>query len=123
MELCGRHINVGRPKGYVEPPAGATASNMGAAKMFAASITSAATRVLLLQNMMKALNMWDEQERRDVSAVAGPASCRVTHVVVQGLLTSCLAACQAVLLRSRHLAALGCIPPPLLPQPFKALPI
>ena len=66
VELCGRHINVGRPKGYVEPPAGAPASNLGAAQLFAASITSAATRVLLLQNMLKAHQMWDETERRDV---------------------------------------------------------
>ena len=67
VELCGRNINVGRPKGYVEPPAGAPTSNLGAAQMFAASITNAATRVLLLTNMLKAHKMWDEAERREVS--------------------------------------------------------
>ncbi|KAK9801404.1 hypothetical protein WJX73_006914 [Symbiochloris irregularis] len=66
VELCGRNINVGRPKGYVEPPGGVAASNLGAAQMFAASIATAATRVLLLQNMMKAHRMWDEEERRDL---------------------------------------------------------
>ena len=25
VDLCGRHVNVGRPKGYVEPPGGAAA--------------------------------------------------------------------------------------------------
>lgn len=67
VELCGRHINVGRPKGYVQPPTGAPSANLGAAQIFAATITNAATRVLLLQNMLKAHQMWDEDERRDVS--------------------------------------------------------
>lgn len=26
VDLCGRHVNVGRPKGYVEPPGGAAAA-------------------------------------------------------------------------------------------------
>ena len=34
VELCGRHINVGRPKGYVEPPQGAQPSgNLGMAQV------------------------------------------------------------------------------------------
>lgn len=66
VELCGRHINVGRPKGYVQPPTGAPSANLGAAQIFAATITNAATRVLLLQNMLKAHQMWDEDERRDL---------------------------------------------------------
>ena len=66
VEVCGRSINVGRPKGYVEPPAGAMPSNIGAAQMFAATLARAPTRVLLLANMLKAPQMLDDTERIDV---------------------------------------------------------
>ncbi|KAK9824055.1 hypothetical protein WJX72_007388 [[Myrmecia] bisecta] len=74
VELCGRHINVGRPKGYIEPPAGAAptpAINM--AQMFAAQMRQqavapppAASAVLLLENMMLVSALRDPQERQDV---------------------------------------------------------
>ena len=72
VEVCGRSINVGRPKGYVEPAAGARPSNIGAAQMFAQTLTTnAPTRVLLLSNMLKAPQMLDDTERNDVR----PAAC------------------------------------------------
>ena len=38
VELCGRSINVGRPKGYVEPPPGARpVAALGAAQVHLAS--------------------------------------------------------------------------------------
>ena len=66
VEVCGRAINVGRPRGYVEPPAGAVASNMGAAQMFAASLVNQPTRCLLLENMLKAQQVLEDEERGEV---------------------------------------------------------
>lgn len=35
VDLCNRHVNVGRPKGYVEPPGGAaTVPNLDVTQMF-----------------------------------------------------------------------------------------
>ena len=67
VDLCGRQINVGRPKGYVEPPGGpAPAAKLGAAQLFAASLANQPTRVLLLENMLKARQLLDDAERTDV---------------------------------------------------------
>ncbi|CAD7704530.1 unnamed protein product [Ostreobium quekettii] len=53
VELCGRHINVGRPKGYVEPPSNpASQAKLGLAQMFAATLNCGPTTTVLLENMM-----------------------------------------------------------------------
>jgi splicing factor U2AF 65 kDa subunit len=68
VELCNRCINVGRPKGYVEPPGGhAPPATLASAQIFAAQLAKAPTRVLLLKNMLTAQALLDEQERQDVS--------------------------------------------------------
>ncbi|EIE26777.1 hypothetical protein COCSUDRAFT_64653 [Coccomyxa subellipsoidea C-169] len=68
VELCGRNINVGRPKGYVEPPQGhAPPAQLASAQMFAARLGTGPTRVVLLKNMLKALQLLDEAERTDAS--------------------------------------------------------
>jgi hypothetical protein len=78
VELCGRHINVGRPKGYVEPPAGSAPQvKMGQAQMFAAQLANAPTTVLLLQNMVKARSMLDDTERHEVRAVTAMRQCEL----------------------------------------------
>ena len=67
VELCGRQINVGRPKGYNEPPGGAAApAQLGAAQLFAASLANQGTKVVLLENMLKAYQLLDDTERQDV---------------------------------------------------------
>ena len=47
------------------------ASNMGAAQMFAASLVNQPTRCLLLENMLKAQQVLDDEERGEVR----PAAC------------------------------------------------
>ena len=75
---------MGRPRGYVEPPAGAVASNMGAAQMFAASLASQPTRCLLLDNMLKAVQVLDDEERGEVSLMTVLGDCAVLpHAPVQ----------------------------------------
>ena len=68
VDVCGRQINVGRPKGYVEPPGGAApAATLNAAQVFAASLARRASTVLLLENMLLAYQLHDDRERNDVS--------------------------------------------------------
>lgn len=67
VDLCNRQINVGRPKGYVEPPGGhAPPATLASAQIFAAQLAKAPSRVLLLKNMLKASVLLDEQERQEV---------------------------------------------------------
>ncbi|GMH45146.1 hypothetical protein BSKO_13103 [Bryopsis sp. KO-2023] len=67
VELCGRHVNVGRPKGYVEPPSSAASkAKLGLAQMFAASLNSGPTTVVLLENMVKVGTIREENERLDL---------------------------------------------------------
>ena len=67
VEVCGRQINVGRPKGYTEPPGGAApAASLNAAQIFAASLARRPSTVLLLENMLKAYQLHDDSERNDV---------------------------------------------------------
>lgn len=70
VDVCGRQINVGRPKGYVEPPGGAApAATLNAAQVFAASLARRASTVLLLENMLLAYQLHDDRERNDVSSL------------------------------------------------------
>lgn len=67
VDVCGRPINVGRPKGYVEPPGGPVpAATLNAAQVFAASLARRQSTVVLMENMMKAHQLHDESERREV---------------------------------------------------------
>lgn len=66
-DVCGRQINVGRPKGYVEPPGGPVpAASINAAQLFAASLGRRQSTVLLLENMLKAYQLHDDTERKEV---------------------------------------------------------
>ncbi|KAK9825489.1 hypothetical protein WJX74_001008 [Apatococcus lobatus] len=86
VELCGRHINVGRPKGYVEPPQGAQPSgNLGMAQVFASQISNAPTRILLLENMLKASNLRDPQERSEVAEDVRDESSKCGNVEAMAL--------------------------------------
>ncbi len=69
VELCNRHVNVGRPKGYVEAAAPPPAA-IGAAAAFAAQLGSEPSTVLRLDNMVKARLLLDARERSDVRAWA-----------------------------------------------------
>ena len=67
VDVCGRQINVGRPKGYVEPPGGAApAATLNAAQVFAASLARRHSTVLLLENMLLAYQLHDDRERIEV---------------------------------------------------------
>lgn len=70
VELCGRHVNVGRPKGYVESATAPPPPAIGAAAAFAAQLSQEPTTVLRLDNMVKARLLLTPQEKADVS-VAG----------------------------------------------------
>ena len=66
VELCGRHVNVGRPKGYVESEGAPPPATLGAAAAFAAQLSQEPTTVLRLDNLVKARLLLDAQERSDV---------------------------------------------------------
>jgi len=38
LELCGRAMNIGRPKGYVDPPQFTQQNKLSMAQMFAAQV-------------------------------------------------------------------------------------
>lgn len=59
-----------RPKGYVEPPSSAASkAKLGLAQMFAASLNSGPTTVVLLENMVPIHTIKEDNERMDVSAI------------------------------------------------------
>lgn len=67
LELCGRPINVGRPKGYVEPPQGAASQvKLGLAQKFAAQLSGGMTCVVLMEGLMTVDTVRDEDDRRDL---------------------------------------------------------
>ena len=56
-------------QGYVEPPDGpAPPATLASAQRLAAQLVSSPTRVLLLKNMLRAGQMRDDEERKDVRA-------------------------------------------------------
>ena len=114
VDLCGRHVNVGRPKGYVEPPGGAAAvPKLDLTQMFSGAAAvglmpggglpgsgpmpnmpggqiaplpgntymsplpgppqptapAGPSRLLMLNNLLTAITIWDDQERQEVGAV------------------------------------------------------
>jgi hypothetical protein len=90
VELCNRQINVGRPKGYVEPPGGhAPPATLASAQIFAAQLAKAPSRVLLLKNMLKARALLDEQERTDVRTFPPSLPPRVFTLLIVRESTAC----------------------------------
>ena len=56
-------------QGYVEPPDGpAPPATLASAQRLAAQLVSSPTRVLLLKNMLRAGQLQDDEERKDVRA-------------------------------------------------------
>lgn len=64
VELCGRHVNVGRPKGYVEPPSSAASqAKLGLAQMFAATLNCGPTTTVMMENLMLVESVRKESAR------------------------------------------------------------
>lgn len=74
--------DIDRPKGYVEPPSSAASkAKLGLAQMFAASLNSGPTSVVLLENMVALSTIREENERLDVGF-------RTIHIPIKLLLIS-----------------------------------
>lgn len=117
VELCNRHVNVGRPKGYVESAAAPPPAAIGAAAAFAAQLGSEPSTVLRLDSMVKARLLLDARERSDVRAwslftqmrirncVVFPVDhfiiCHIAGPVSTGGMQLCLAACQQFIPRRK----------------------
>ncbi len=103
LELAGRAINIGRPKGYVEPPGLMEQAKLSAAQQFMAQMSGGPTQILMLENLGPSSVMKDEEERRLVSVcvcVFSVASCLLYmrlmtwshHSAVQGRMHTCVCA-------------------------------
>mmetsp|Transcript_19298 Transcript_19298/g.58285 ORF Transcript_19298/g.58285 Transcript_19298/m.58285 type:complete len:391 (-) Transcript_19298:2914-4086(-) len=66
VDLCGRQINVGRPKGYIEADAGPPPAAIGAAAAFAAQLAAQPTPILRLDNIVKAHTLLNRAEIADL---------------------------------------------------------
>lgn len=66
LELMGRQMNIGRPKGYEPPPGHQQQVKLNMAQMFAAQLSGQPTNVVLLENLIPAGMVRQEQERREV---------------------------------------------------------
>lgn len=120
VDLCGRHVNVGRPKGYVEPPGGAAAvPKLDLTQMFSGAAAvglmpggglpgsgpmpnmpggqiaplpgntymsplpgppqpmapAGPSRLLMLNNLLTAATIWDDQDRQEVGLCSAIATC------------------------------------------------
>lgn len=81
VELCGRHVNVGRPKGYVESATAPPPPAIGAAAVFAAQLSQEPTTVVRLDNLVKARLLLNPQEKADVSACCLVLACGIVSKV------------------------------------------
>lgn len=68
-EVCGRPLNVGRPKGWEPPPqtSSAAAEKLSLAQQFAAQLSGGVTPVVVLENLALAGTIRDAEERNVVS--------------------------------------------------------
>lgn len=67
VELCGRHVNIGRPRGYVEPPANMlTQSKLGMAEQFAKTLTSSPSKTVLLENLLTTEDLLEPNAQTEV---------------------------------------------------------
>lgn len=64
-EVAGRSINVGRPKGYIEPPTGPVTMALvpGQAQLLAQQLSSGATNVVLMEDLLPVSVVRDPKER------------------------------------------------------------
>jgi hypothetical protein len=66
-ELAGRPMNIGRPKGYIPPMEGAANNaKLGLVQQFAAQLSGGVTNVLLLDNLVNASAVRDDEQRKEV---------------------------------------------------------
>lgn len=69
VELCGRHVNIGRPRGYIEPPTGMVAqTKIGMAEQFAKSLSTAPAKSVLLENLLSPDELKEPNARSEVRA-------------------------------------------------------
>lgn len=69
VELCGRPMNIGRPKGYVEPPPGAAPAPSGLhQQLLSQHAQQQPTTVLLLTNPLPAGQLRSQEDCRIVSS-------------------------------------------------------
>eukprot|EP00879_Flechtneria_rotunda_P017065 GHRR01017872.1.p1 GENE.GHRR01017872.1~~GHRR01017872.1.p1 ORF type:complete len:362 (+),score=139.44 GHRR01017872.1:443-1528(+) len=83
-ELCGRQMNIGRPKGYVPGTSATTGANnetLAAAQQVAAALLGGVTNVVLLEGMLSAAAIRDSEERREVSEMVYEESVRCGKVL------------------------------------------
>ena len=67
VELCGRHVNIGRPRGYIEPPTGVMAqAKLGMAEQFAMSLNGMPSKTVLLENMLSLDDLKQPDARSEV---------------------------------------------------------
>ena len=70
VELCGRHVNIGRPRGYIEPPTSVVAqTKLGMAEQFAKTLSGAASKTVLLENMLSPEDLNQPNAREEVRPV------------------------------------------------------
>lgn len=135
VDLCGRHVNVGRPKGYVEPPGGAAAvPKLDLTQMFSGAAAvglmpggglpgsgpmpnmpggqiaplpgntymsplpgppqptapTGPSRLLMLNNLLTAVTIWDDQERQEVKLGAAAKLYKLLCLCVRPMTAVCL---------------------------------
>lgn len=81
LELCGRPMNVGRPKGYAEPPPtmAANAAKLNMAQMFAAQLSGAPAPVTMPTPVLPQI---PTQALMGVPGMLPPPPQMTTHVVL-----------------------------------------
>uniref|UniRef100_A0A383VCI1 RRM domain-containing protein n=1 Tax=Tetradesmus obliquus TaxID=3088 RepID=A0A383VCI1_TETOB len=83
-ELCGRQMNIGRPKGYVPGTSAATGAandTMAAAQQVAAALMGGVTAVVLLEGLLDAAAIRSSDERQEVSEMVYEESVRCGKVL------------------------------------------
>lgn len=66
VEVLGKCINVGRPKGYIDPPTGPMTSRISIANLMSKMLIDQPSCTLLLENMVPATVLMDDHERNEV---------------------------------------------------------
>eukprot|EP00775_Hariotina_reticulata_P004802 gene4802-5051_t len=83
-ELCGRQMNIGRPKGYVPGSSSGSAANsetLAAAQQVAAALLGGVTSVVLLENLLDAATIRILDERQEVSEMVYEEAVRCGKVL------------------------------------------
>ncbi|KAF5828487.1 hypothetical protein DUNSADRAFT_17564 [Dunaliella salina] len=66
LDLCGRAMNIGRPKGYVDPPQFAQQNKLSMAQMFAAQLSGGPSNCVLIEGLANVQTMRNEDEKREL---------------------------------------------------------